>query len=69
MGSLATQLKEYVQEIASSGAALVWTNIDEKESRGSLYWYDPEIKDIDSSYTKQEVVQLLEGIAKWLPSS
>jgi hypothetical protein len=63
--SLVQKCKEYLPEIASSGAAVVWTNIDEKEHRGSLYWYDPETKETEQSFTKQEVVQLLEGITKW----
>lgn len=31
----------HLDDIRSGGAALVWSNIDETDGRGTLYWYDP----------------------------
>jgi hypothetical protein len=66
MASLVAQVREYLPEIAASGAALVWTNVEEKDLRGSLYWYDPEKKEKAISFTKAEASQLLEAVSKWV---
>ena len=65
LSGLVTQLKEHSEEIAASGAALVWSNID-VGSRGEIYWYDPMEGQMDDGYTKKEAATLLEGVAKWL---
>ena len=50
-------------EIAESGAALVWSNIDEKDARGCLYWYDPKEKvEVLEPITKGEAVTMLEDV-------
>jgi len=57
-------------EIAESGAALVWSNIDEKDARGVLYWYDPKdcVKGV-SVVTKGEAVGMLEDVISLIKSS
>jgi hypothetical protein len=65
IASLATKMKGYSEEIASSGAALAWTNID-LGAQGSIYWYDPQEGTVDDGYTKKEAATVLESIAKWL---
>jgi len=57
-------------EIAESGAALVWSNIDEKDARGALYWYDPKdcVKG-DICVSKAEAVGILEDVIGLLKSS
>jgi hypothetical protein len=63
---LLLKIKNHLSDIASNGAAISWTNIEESDSRGSLYWYDPgEGKQIDN-YTKEEAAEVLESIKKWL---
>jgi len=65
ISALAVKIKDHAEEIASSGAALVWTNIDE-DARGSICWYDPNDGTVDDGYTKKEAATVLEGVAKWL---
>jgi len=65
LSGLVTQLKEHSEEIAASGAALVWSNID-LGPKGEIYWYDAMEGQIDDGYTKKEAATLLEGVAKWL---
>lgn len=65
-----TRVKEHIHEIAASGAALAWTNIDEKGATGGLYWYDPtegeEAK--GEAFTREEASQLLQSLSKWIHS-
>lgn len=65
ISSLAIKFKEHSEEIAASGAALVWSNID-SSTKGEIYWYDPTEGKIDDGYTKKEAATVLEGIGKWL---
>ena len=69
ISSLASKIKDHREEIGTSGAALVWSNIEESETRGNIYWYDPMEGQVDDGYTKKEAAIVLEGIAKWLGSS
>jgi hypothetical protein len=62
---MASQFKEHSEEIAASGASLVWSNID-VGPKGEIYWYDPMEGQIDDGYTKKEAATVLEGVAKWL---
>ena len=66
-GSSGIRVRDHLAEIASSGAALAWTNIDEKSIGGALYWYDPSEGNAtaEESWTKREVAGILESIAKW----
>ena len=68
MRSLAANVSSYLTEIAESGAALVWSNIDEKDSRGALYWYDPNegTMNLSEKLTKTEVVSMLEEVKGWV---
>ena len=62
---MAAKIRDHLQEIANSGAALAWTNIDEKDSKGVLYWYDPSEGQTEETWTRKEVAAILESIAKW----
>ena len=68
MRSLASNVSSYLTEIAQSGAALVWSNINEKDSRGALYWYDPNEGTSHSSekITKAEALSMLEDLKGWM---
>ena len=68
LSSLAVKMKEHGEEIAASGAALVWSNIEESDNRGCIYWYDPHDGTVNDEYTKKEAATVLEGVAKWLSS-
>lgn len=64
---LVTNIKDHLADIAFSGAALAWTNINEPDTKGSLYWYDPsEGVGVGETYTKQEAVAVLQSLTKWL---
>lgn len=65
ISGLAVKFKEHSEEIAASGAALAWSNID-SGVKGEIYWYDPAEGEIDHAYTKKEAARVLEGVAKWL---
>jgi len=60
--ALASRMKEHSEEIAASGAALVWSNIE----GSSMYWYDPHDGKVDDGYSKKEAATVLDGISKWL---
>jgi hypothetical protein len=63
-----TKLRDHINEIAASGAALAWTNIEEKDSKGGLYWYDPSegSKSAEDSFTKKEASELLHSLSLWI---
>jgi len=63
--SLASKMKEYTEEIANSGAALAWSNL-ERGGVGSMFWYDPTEGKVEDAYTKKEAGAVLHGISKWL---
>ena len=65
ISGMASQFKEHSDEIASSGAALAWSNIDIGQ-KGEIYWYDPMEGHIDDAYTKKEASVILDNISKWL---
>jgi hypothetical protein len=65
ISGLVAQFKEHSEEIASSGAALAWSNID-LGPKGEIYWYDPLEGQMDDGYTKKEAAIVLESISKWL---
>lgn len=65
ISSLVAQFKGHSEEIASSGAALAWSNID-LGTKGEIYWYDPAEGQMDDGYTKKEASLVLDGISKWL---
>jgi hypothetical protein len=69
MRSLAANVSSYLTEIAESGAALVWSNIDEKDGRGALYWYDPNEGSGGPSsekLTKVEALSMLDDLKGWV---
>jgi hypothetical protein len=69
VGSSLAQVREHLSELAASGAALVWSNIDEAgvfSSRGSLYWYDPEsVAEVGTGLIRTEIAQMLDAVKKW----
>jgi hypothetical protein len=66
---LAAGVSAHLSEIAENGAALVWSNIGESDSRGCLYWYDPtegaSVGQKDG-ITKTEAVSMLEELVGWV---
>ena len=66
MKSLAANVSGYLSEIAANGAALVWATIGEKDSRGSLYWYDPSENQEKNLITKADAVTMLEEVCGWI---
>jgi hypothetical protein len=57
----------HLSELTAAGAALAWTNIDEGDQRGGLYWYDPnEGSNTEDSFTRKEAGALLEALAGWV---
>jgi len=69
VGSSLAQVREHLSELAASGAALVWSNIDEAgvfSSRGSLYWYDPDsVAEVGTGLVRTEIAQMLDAVKKW----
>jgi hypothetical protein len=69
VGSSLAQVREHLSELAASGAALVWSNIDEAgvfSGRGSLYWYDPEsVAEVGTGLIRAEIAQMLDAVKKW----
>jgi len=64
---MAVKIREHLGEIAEKGAGLVWTNINEAEPKGSLYWYDPsEGPSRTDGLTRSEASAMLEDVAKWI---
>lgn len=68
ISTMMSKLRDHISEIAASGAALAWTNIDEKDSKGGLYWYDPSegSKNAEDSFTKKEASELLQSLSLWI---
>lgn len=67
IASMLAKVKDHLSEIGESGAAVAWSNIDEEDKKGKLYWYDPsEGTETGEIYNKKEVSELLKGITKWL---
>ena len=65
--SLAAGVGEHLSDIAAKGAALVWSNIDERDSRGALYWYDPtEGHQEGEKLSKKDAVSMLEEVVAWI---
>ena len=70
VGSSLAQVREHMSELTASGAALVWSNIEETgsvgASRGSLYWYDPEsVAEVGSGLIRAEIAQMRDAVKKW----
>lgn len=70
VGSSLAQVREHLSELAASGAALVWSNIDETGgsgfTRGSLHWYDPEsVAEVGTGLARTEIAQMLDAVKKW----
>jgi hypothetical protein len=66
MRSLATNVSSHLSEITEKGAALVWSNIDETDNRGCLYWYDPSDVAASPLLTKPEAVSIIDELKKWI---
>ena len=66
--TLAANVSGHLSEIADNGAALVWSNIGENDSRGCLYWYDPTegSQTGQDGLTKTEAVSMLEELVGWV---
>ena len=70
VGAGLAQVRTHLAELASSGAALVWSNIDETDVRGSMYWHDPEsLAAMSGSVNRAEVGQMLDVIGAWVRTS
>ena len=69
--TLAANVSGHLTEIADNGAALVWSNIEETDSRGSLYWYDPSegAASQKDGLTRVEAVSMLEELVGWVGHS
>jgi hypothetical protein len=66
-GNELPKIKEHMADITASGAALVWTNIEEKGIGGKMYWYDPqEGLSGEEAYTNKEAAELLKSLSKWI---
>ena len=66
-GNELPKIKEHMTHITESGAALVWTNIEEKGIGGKIYWYDPqEGLSGEEAYTRKEAAELLKSLSKWI---
>ena len=60
------KIRDGVSEITASGAALVWSCIDEADTRaGGLYWYDPKEYASSIQWSAAEVQDTLRAIADW----
>jgi hypothetical protein len=66
--TLAANVSGHLTEIADNGAALVWSNIDETDNRGCLYWYDPSegAASQKDGLTKTDAVSMLEELIGWV---
>lgn len=69
IANMVRKLRDHLSEIASSGASLAWTNIEESDSRGGLYWFDPLEGEREDSFTKKEAMDLLMNLSKWIERS
>ena len=59
---IAHDIGAHLSEIAAHGAALVWSNIDETDSRGALYWYDPSEGQKSDKLSNEEAAKMLEEV-------
>ncbi len=67
--SLLTGLQGHLGDLRDSGAALVWTNVDQGDSKGALYWYDPSEGSANlTKLTKKDVAGMLEEIGRFVDS-
>jgi hypothetical protein len=67
IASMLAKVKDHLSEISESGAAVAWSNIDEEDKKGKLYWYDPsEGTETGEMYNKKEVSDILQSVSKWL---
>lgn len=66
--AIAAGLTSSMDEIRANGAALVWSNIEERDSRGSLHWYDPEEgkEHLKSGVNKEEALDMIEELKSWI---
>lgn len=65
-GNLVARIREGISEITASGAALVWSNIEETDTRGGLYWYDPKSLTAGLEWSKEDIQDTLRTIADWM---
>lgn len=61
--NLAMNVSGHLSEIAASGAALVWSNIDDKQ--GTLYWYDPTEGELEK-VSKADAISMLEEVLHFI---
>lgn len=62
-----SRIREGISEITTSGAALVWSSIEEPDARaGALYWYDPKDYTANLSWSAVDVQDTLRTIAEWV---
>jgi len=66
MRTLATNVSSHLSEITANGAALVWSNIEETDNRGCLYWYDPSDVTTGPSLTRSEAVSMIDELKTWI---
>lgn len=60
------KVRDGLSEITASGAALVWSNIDESDFRGGIYWYDPKPVTTGLEWSKDDLQDTLRTIADWV---
>lgn len=62
-----TRIRDGVSEITASGAALVWSCVEEADTRaGGLYWYDPKEYSASLQWSAVDVEDTLRTIADWV---
>lgn len=66
---LVSKIREGLSEINTSGAAIVWSSIEESAAYGSLYWYDPKGMGGEIGWKKEDVKDILESIGRWVANS
>lgn len=65
--SLLTGITGHFGDLSTSGAALIWSNLDQEDSKGGLYWYDPSEGAASlGKLSKKDVVGMLEELGRWV---
>jgi hypothetical protein len=58
-----------LNDIYEKGAALMWSGIEESDSRGALYWYDPQEGTQESPLSKGDAMDLIEELKGYIGKS
>jgi hypothetical protein len=65
-GLQALNLSSVLRELKASQVGLVWSSIGETEKTGSVYWYDSEETNAQTSMTTADMSALLHEIGDWM---